>query len=757
MGAVSRGLLPSVLAVLAIGLAACSDSEPAVAVATPTFERPTGTIQVVAPIDDIQVEASDADKPEYIAIVTSGQPSACHRYDGHQVTRENGTVRIELMNRRPADTSIQCSQVYGTTETRITLGRDFEPEVTYSVVVNEASASFAAHPDLGRDDVRGQVGEVVELGLGKRLFYGPQWLLLTFTGATSDSRCPAGVTCIHAGEASVTLEVKRDGQADGSIELILDGGDESKAVKDFDGLKLKILDLVPYPGTPEYGTTSSISIGLFEPGVVPELGTRPPTAVIGRPADYGEEIELAIGDTVLYEVDGVSVSFLEVAEDSRCPADAVCVAAGRAEVAVGVSIRDKGLDNVGLVIGESGDGSVATAGDDLFVYLKELAPYPGTFEGTPNYRVTIVVAQSQDDLPPPRARAQLNEPVTLEVGGRVLYQSERLELHFLDVAEDSRCPANVVCIRAGDAKVVVGIVQEGRNLGEFEVVLGADDKSLATVSFGALSLGLTALEPYPGTITGEVGRTATFVLFAGEQAPEPDKISVDLEESFALGLGDTAIVVGPRIELTFAEVVGESRCPVNVTCIWAGEVTILLSARDGAGVEQSLEMVLGGSTGSAFTVGVGDHFVTLTDVSPYPGTYEGEPVFEATLVVTDVPPVDRNALSGGVLATFQVVEEQFRLWTTAEATIEQLLAMRTEGTGGFPLGTIREGPGVGAHNSPWSWHFDPQELAIAEFAIELCDGLPSHLEGDLSYWLGTVAAYCPWSAKLVELEDFRSE
>ena len=601
----SRGLLPLILAGLAIGLAACSDNEPGGPSPTPTLGRPTGTVQVVAPIDKVDVEASNADRPEYFAVVTSGQPSACHRYDSHQVTREDGTVRIEVMNRRPADTSIRCTQVYGTTDIRIGLGRDFEPEVTYNLVVNEAVTTFAAHPALKRDDERSQVGDVVELGLGRRLFYHDMWLLLTFTGVTSDSRCPAGVTCIQAGEASVTLEVKRDGRVEGSIELTLDSGDESRATADFDDLKLKVLDLFPYPGTREYGATSSISIGLFDPGKAPEMGTRPPTAVIGRPAGYGEEVELGVGDTVLYEAGGVSVSFIEVAEDSRCPADAICIVAGRAEVVVGVSVHDRGLDNVELAIGESGDGSVVTVRDGLFIYLKELGPYPGTLEGVPNYQVTLVVAQSKDDLPPPINRAQLNQPAALEVGSRVLYESERLELHFLEVAEDSRCPANVACVRAGEARVIVGVVLEGQDLGEFELVLGADDKSLATVSFGMLSLGLTGLEPYPGTIPGEVGRTATFVLFGGEQAPPPEKISVNLDESFALGLGDTAIVVGPRIELTFEEVVGESRCPVNVTCIWAGEVTIVLTAKDASGVKQRLEMVLGGSTGGMFTAEVG--------------------------------------------------------------------------------------------------------------------------------------------------------
>jgi hypothetical protein len=37
-------------------------------------------------------------------------------------------------------------------------------------------------------------------------------------------------------------------------------------------------------------------------------------------------------------------------------------------------------------------------------------------------------------------------------------------------------------------------------------------------------------------------------------------------------------------------------------------------------------------------------------------------------------------------------------------------------------------------------------VRLADVTIELCDGLPSHIDDDLGYWVRTVKRYCPWGA-----------
>jgi hypothetical protein len=113
-------------------------------------------------------------------------------------------------------------------------------------------------------------------------------------------------------------------------------------------------------------------------------------------------------------------------------------------------------------------------------------------------------------------------------------------------------------------------------------------------------------------------------------------------------------------------------------------------------------------------------------------------------------------LTGGVLARFVVVDEEFSVWVRNPDTIQQLFDLKAEKSlASIPAGPLVEGPGRGAHNAPWSWHIDPDEITMAEVTIELCDGVPSHVEGDLKYWIDTVGQYCPWSAELIELTDHR--
>jgi len=52
----------------------------------------------------------------------------------------------------------------------------------------------------------------------------------------------------------------------------------------------------------------------------------------------------------------------------------------------------------------------------------------------------------------------------------------------------------------------------------------------------------------------------------------------------------------------------------------------------------------------------------------------------------------------------------------------------------------------GCHNHDWSWHFTYGDWSLAEMSIELCDGIPSMVEADTSYWLNTVGYFCPWSS-----------
>jgi hypothetical protein len=111
-------------------------------------------------------------------------------------------------------------------------------------------------------------------------------------------------------------------------------------------------------------------------------------------------------------------------------------------------------------------------------------------------------------------------------------------------------------------------------------------------------------------------------------------------------------------------------------------------------------------------------------------------------------------LEGGVLATFDVMGERYSIFITNFKTIEQVLALSNgQSDARIPSGRLIKGRE--AHNATWSWHIDPEDIQMVEITMELCDGRPSDVEKDIDYWVDTVGRFCPWSAVLVALKDYR--
>ncbi|MFO7866044.1 MAG: hypothetical protein R6V02_04435 [Candidatus Aminicenantes bacterium] len=128
-------------------------------------------------------------------------------------------------------------------------------------------------------------------------------------------------------------------------------------------------------------------------------------------------------------------------------------------------------------------------------------------------------------------------------------------------------------------------------------------------------------------------------------------------------------------------------------------------------------------------------------------------VFPAVLFFNCSSPFSPD-LEGGILVTFNVLGEQYRIFITNEQTIDQVFALRAgESSAGIPSGKLLRGQV--SYNKPWSWHIDSDDIVMAEATIELCDGLPSHVENNLDYWVETVGRFCPWHAELVSIKDYR--
>lgn len=104
----------------------------------------------------------------------------------------------------------------------------------------------------------------------------------------------------------------------------------------------------------------------------------------------GEHV-LALGQSVASADGSVTITFVEILEDSRCPADAMCVWQGNVKVLIEVS-QGTEAQQFTLTLGEllEGDVNSITVGDST-VTLTQVDPYPLASQPADpaDYRITI--------------------------------------------------------------------------------------------------------------------------------------------------------------------------------------------------------------------------------------------------------------------------------------------------------------------------------------------------------------------------------
>jgi hypothetical protein len=83
----------------------------------------------------------------------------------------------------------------------------------------------------------------------------------------------------------------------------------------------------------------------------------------------------------------------------------------------------------------------------------------------------------------------------VRVGESATIQGTDLGLRFERVANDSRCPADAICVTLGDAVAVFSVTRGGRPAGSLSLHTEPGAGQRATV--GEWTLTLTRLDPYP--------------------------------------------------------------------------------------------------------------------------------------------------------------------------------------------------------------------------------------------------------------------
>jgi hypothetical protein len=92
------------------------------------------------------------------------------------------------------------------------------------------------------------------------------------------------------------------------------------------------------------------------------------------------------------------------------------------------------------------------------------------------------------------AATACDEKFTLAPGDVAAIEDTGLRVQFVSVTSDSRCPADAICVWAGDAVAAVRIFDDG---GRRDADLHTHDQQRTSVVHGDLRITLVQLQPYP--------------------------------------------------------------------------------------------------------------------------------------------------------------------------------------------------------------------------------------------------------------------
>jgi hypothetical protein len=114
-------------------------------------------------------------------------------------------------------------------------------------------------------------------------------------------------------------------------------------------------------------------------------------------------------------------------------------------------------------------------------------------------------------------------------------------------------------------------------------------------------------------------------------------VEADMRSDFNLGPGQAATVEGTDIAVLFRAVTQDSRCAVDVQCVWAGDAAVALTLASGTPREER-DVTLH-TTLDPKAVTVGPNQLTLVSVTPQPRSSFRIPAqsYRVTLRVAPTP------------------------------------------------------------------------------------------------------------------------
>ncbi|XOV91413.1 MAG: hypothetical protein ACFHWX_14490 [Bacteroidota bacterium] len=98
---------------------------------------------------------------------------------------------------------------------------------------------------------------------------------------------------------------------------------------------------------------------------------------------------------------------------------------------------------------------------------------------------------------------------------------------------------------------------------------------------------------------------------------------IQLNETFVLNFDETKVLdADEQFTVTFSDLLGDSRCPANANCIWAGQAKVKIEILENGEVLY-VELVSGATLDNETSkVNIGHYTIELLKVIPYPEQVE---------------------------------------------------------------------------------------------------------------------------------------
>ncbi|MBK8900648.1 MAG: hypothetical protein IPM53_05680 [Anaerolineaceae bacterium] len=248
------------------------------------------------------------------------------------------------------------------------------------------------------------------------------------------------------------------------------------------------------------------------------------------PVQLDQSFTISINQPAQFAEKGLSLTFQDVLEDSRCPSNVQCAWAGQARISIRVSQTGQAPATLEMNTNPPLEQDVVTYGD-FQIQLLALDPYPeeiGQHIPAKRYEATFLVTDNTPEpslstpLPPSEAGGtlsiQLDQPFAIPINQPAQLSETGLSLTFQEVLEESRCPSNVQCAEAGQARISIRISQADQAPVTLEMNTNPPLK-LDVVTYGDFQIQLLALDPYPEEIGQHIPAEAYEATFVVTERP----------------------------------------------------------------------------------------------------------------------------------------------------------------------------------------------------------------------------------------------